>query len=82
MMVHLMDLLLTHILNAVYSHPMTGKQLKKLLEANGWNLDRISGSHHIMIQDGRRSIPIPIHGTTDLPKGLLSAILKQAGIKE
>lgn len=61
---------------------MTGKQLKKLLEANGWCLDRISGSHHIMIRDGSRSIPIPIHGTADLPKGLLSAILKQAGIKE
>jgi predicted RNA binding protein YcfA (HicA-like mRNA interferase family) len=61
---------------------MTGKQLKKLLEANGWCLDRISGSHHIMIREGNRSVPIPIHGTADLPKGLLNAILKQAGIKE
>lgn len=26
---------------------MTGKQLKKLLDENGWRLDRISGSHHI-----------------------------------
>ncbi len=61
---------------------MTGKQLKKLLEQNGWSLDRISGSHHIMIKEGCRSIPVPIHGTTDLPKGLANAILKQAGIKE
>ncbi len=61
---------------------MTGKQLKKLLEEHGWCLDRIKGSHYIMVCEGRRSIPIPIHGTTDLPKGLLSAILKQAGIKE
>jgi predicted RNA binding protein YcfA (HicA-like mRNA interferase family) len=61
---------------------MTGKQLKKLLEAHGWSLDRISGSHHIMIREGSRSVPVPIHGTTDLPKGLLNAILKQAGIKE
>jgi predicted RNA binding protein YcfA (HicA-like mRNA interferase family) len=61
---------------------MTGKQLKKLLEANGWCLDRISGSHHIMIREGYRSVPIPIHGTADLPKGLLNSILKQAGIKE
>jgi predicted RNA binding protein YcfA (HicA-like mRNA interferase family) len=45
-------------------------------------LDRISGSHHIMIKEGRRSIPVPIHGSGDLPKGLISAILKQAGIKE
>ena len=61
---------------------MTGKQLKKILGENGWLLDRISGSHHIMIREGSRSIPVPIHGSTDLPKGLVHAILKQAGIKE
>jgi predicted RNA binding protein YcfA (HicA-like mRNA interferase family) len=61
---------------------MTGKQLKKLLEEHGWLLDRISGSHHIMIRDGSRSIPIPVHGSTDLPKGLVNSIMKQAGIKE
>jgi predicted RNA binding protein YcfA (HicA-like mRNA interferase family) len=32
----------------VYVSPVTGKQLKKLLEEHGWCLDRISGSHHIM----------------------------------
>ena len=61
---------------------MTGKQLKKLLEEHGWVLDRVSGSHHIMIREGSRSIPIPIHCNSDLPKGILSAILKQAGLKE
>jgi predicted RNA binding protein YcfA (HicA-like mRNA interferase family) len=61
---------------------MNGKQLKKRMEEHGWILDRISGSHHIMVQKGRRSIPVPIHGTADLPKGLVKAILKQAGIRE
>jgi len=61
---------------------MNGKELKKRLEGHGWILDRISGSHHIMIKEGCRSIPIPIHGTTGLPKGLVKAILKQAGIRE
>lgn len=61
---------------------MTGKQLRKQLEEHGWRLDRISGSHHIMVREGRRSIPIPVHGSADLPKGLVNAILKQAGIKE
>jgi len=61
---------------------MNGKQLKKQLEVNGWVCDRISGSHHIMIKEGCRSIPVPIHGTTDLPKSLVKAILKQAGIQE
>lgn len=65
----------------IYSS-MTGKELKKILESKGWRLDRISGSHHIMIREGRRSIPIPVHGSVDLPKGLVHAILKQAEIKE
>ena len=61
---------------------MNGRELKKRLEGHGWILDRISGSHHIMIKEGRRSIPVPIHGPADLPKGLVKAILKQAGIRE
>jgi predicted RNA binding protein YcfA (HicA-like mRNA interferase family) len=61
---------------------MNGKLLKKYLKEHSWVLDRISGSHHIMIKAGCRSIPIPVHGTTDLPKSLVKAILKQAGIKE
>lgn len=66
----------------LYMIAMTGKQLKKLLVESGWRLDRISGSHHIMIREGCRSIPIPVHGNVDLPKGLVKAITKQAGIKE
>jgi predicted RNA binding protein YcfA (HicA-like mRNA interferase family) len=61
---------------------VNGRQLKMRLEEHGWVLDRISGSHHIMIKEDCRSIPIPIHGTTDLPTGIVNAILKQAAIKE
>jgi predicted RNA binding protein YcfA (HicA-like mRNA interferase family) len=61
---------------------MNGRELKKRLEGHGWAFDRISGSHHIMVREGRRSIPVPIHGSRDLPKGLVKAILKQAGIRE
>ncbi len=49
---------------------------------NDWILDRISGSHHIMVKEGRRAIPVPVHGKTDLPKGLTNAIMKQAGLKD
>ncbi len=52
------------------------------MKKNGWILDRINGSHHIMVREGDRSIPVPVHGKKDIPKGLASAILKQAGIKE
>ncbi|MDZ7792966.1 MAG: type II toxin-antitoxin system HicA family toxin [Spirochaetia bacterium] len=60
---------------------MTGKDLIKLLKDHGWVLDRISGSHHIMIKEGRRSIPIPVHGKKEIPIGLAKRILKQAGIE-
>jgi predicted RNA binding protein YcfA (HicA-like mRNA interferase family) len=60
---------------------MTGRELIRALKRNGWVLDRVSGSHHIMIKEGRRSVPVPVHGSRELPKGLVAAILKQAGIE-
>ena len=33
-----------------------------------------------MIKEGERSIPRPVHGNKDIPKGLCETILKQAGI--
>ncbi|MEI6387274.1 MAG: type II toxin-antitoxin system HicA family toxin [Spirochaetota bacterium] len=43
-----------------------GQQVIVILEAKGWTLDRINGSHHVMIKHGRRSIPVPVHGNADL----------------
>lgn len=60
---------------------MTANKLIKIFRQNGWILDRISGSHHIMIKEGFRSIPIPVHGKRELSKGFLKRILKQANIK-
>ncbi len=60
---------------------MNGKDLIKVLKENGWILDRINGSHHIFIKEEKRAIPVPVHGSKELPKGLVNAILKQAGIK-
>lgn len=62
---------------------MSGKQLAKLLEANGWILLRVQGSHHIYGKPGIASrISIPIHGNKDLKIGLLRHLLKTAGLLE
>jgi predicted RNA binding protein YcfA (HicA-like mRNA interferase family) len=61
---------------------MTGKQLIKHFETHGWKLDRVRGSHHIMVKPGIRAIPIPVHGNRELPVGILSVILKQADLKK
>ncbi|GAB1476353.1 hypothetical protein MASR2M70_11870 [Bacillota bacterium] len=58
---------------------MKGKDLVKLLRENGWQVHRIQGSHHVMKKGDRTEI-IPVHNT-DLPIGLLSAILKRTGLK-
>ena len=59
---------------------MKGKDLVKLLKKNGWELDRIKGSHHIMVK-GSSTVSIPCHNE-DLGKGLYNSLLKQAGLKE
>jgi predicted RNA binding protein YcfA (HicA-like mRNA interferase family) len=60
---------------------MSGKELAKLLEANGWNLLRIQGSHHIYGKVGNPSrISVPIHRNQDLKIGLLRNLLKTAGL--
>jgi len=35
--------------------------IKKLLEATGYSLTRISGSHHVFTKPGVRPVPIPVH---------------------
>ena len=59
---------------------MTGRELIRLLQQNGWILDRIQGSHHILIREDR-TLSVPVHGNNDLKKGTLHAIMKQGGIK-
>ena len=58
---------------------MKDKELIKLLKQNGWRLDRINGSHHILRKDSV-TIAVPVHGK-DVPTGLLHQILKEAGLK-
>ena len=58
---------------------MPGKELAKLLEANGWNLLRIQGSHHIYGKAGNPArISVAIHRNQDMKIGLLRNLLKTA----
>jgi predicted RNA binding protein YcfA (HicA-like mRNA interferase family) len=60
---------------------VTGKQLVKLLEGQGWYVKRIRGSHHILRHQGiPDAIPVPIHGNRPIKKGTLGNILRTAGI--
>jgi predicted RNA binding protein YcfA (HicA-like mRNA interferase family) len=58
---------------------MSGKELIKKMIKDGWVLERINGSHHVM-KKGNRTEIIPVHGNKDIPNGLLIKILKRAGL--
>jgi len=59
---------------------MTAKEVMNILKANGWKLDRVSGSHHVFVKENCRCVSVPYHGNVDL--GILGKrIIKQAGIK-
>jgi predicted RNA binding protein YcfA (HicA-like mRNA interferase family) len=60
---------------------VSGKQLVKILEGQGWYLKRLRGSHHIMRHtDIADAIPIPVHGNQSIKRGTLGNILRTAGI--
>jgi len=59
---------------------MNARQVMDILKKNGWALDRVSGSHHVFIKDGHRSVAVPVHGNRDIGN-LARRILQQAGIR-
>jgi predicted RNA binding protein YcfA (HicA-like mRNA interferase family) len=60
---------------------MKAKELFKIAKKNGFDLDRVSGSHYIFVKNGC-VVPIPFHAGKDLKPGLQNAILKQLGAKK
>lgn len=59
---------------------MNGKQVIKKLEKEGWKILRIQGSHYRLGKENKRTT-VPVHGSKDLGKGLLTAIERQTGVK-
>lgn len=60
---------------------VNGSETIRALRKFGFRLDRIEGSHHMMIKDGHpRTVPVPVHGSKALPKGTLASIIRMAGI--
>jgi mRNA interferase HicA len=60
---------------------MKVSQLIKMIEQDGWQLIRQSGSHRIYRHSSKKgTIIIPAHGAKELKKGTEMSIRKQAGI--
>lgn len=59
---------------------MNGNEIIKQLKVQGWRVKRVRGSHHMLEKDGR-VVPVPVHGTADIGKGLLADIERQTNVK-
>jgi predicted RNA binding protein YcfA (HicA-like mRNA interferase family) len=55
------------------------RDIKRRLEQDGWQLERIAGSHHVFKHPVRRDTIVLPHPRKDLGLGLVRAIYKQAG---
>lgn len=60
---------------------MDSRTLAKVLEADGWQLARVKGSHHIYTHETKPGHVTVPHPRKDLPVGTVNNILKQAGLK-
>ncbi|WP_236235343.1 type II toxin-antitoxin system HicA family toxin [Pseudomonas faucium] len=61
---------------------MRSREVIQLIEADGWYEVEVKGSHHQFrhpFKRGRVTVP---HPKSDLPKGTVHSILKQAGLKQ
>ena len=55
---------------------LSGKEMLRFLEREGFALIRVRGSHHLLRRGGTTTI-VPIHGNRSLKTGTLRKILRE-----
>lgn len=60
---------------------MRSDELIKMVEEDGWVLQRIKGSHHHFKHPTKPGLVTVPHPKKDLPIGTVKSILKDAGLK-
>jgi len=60
---------------------VSGSRVVRALTRAGFVLDRIVGSHHVLVHpaDPLRTVTVPVHAGHDLKPGTLRAIIRQTG---
>lgn len=59
---------------------LSAREIILVLERNGFNLARQSGSHAIFYHDDGRRTTVPIHGKRSLGRGLLRQIMRDTNL--
>ena len=58
---------------------LSGKEVVEVFKRDGWVVDRIEGSHHILVKPGHdATLSIPVHGKKEVKLGLLKRLIKDA----
>jgi predicted RNA binding protein YcfA (HicA-like mRNA interferase family) len=57
----------------------SSREIRRRLERDGWQLDRVRGSHHVFRNPRTGVIVVLPHPKKDLGPGLVRAIYRQAG---
>jgi predicted RNA binding protein YcfA (HicA-like mRNA interferase family) len=57
------------------------RKLMRMLERDGWVLDRVSGDHHTFKHPERAALITLTHPRKDLPVGLVRSVYRIAGWK-
>lgn len=60
---------------------MRSREMIKAIEEDGWYLVAVKGSHHQYKHPSKPGRVTIKHPDSDLPKGTINSILKQAGLK-
>ena len=60
---------------------MNSRKLIKAIEADGWVLKRVTGSHHHYVHPSKSGLVTVPHPKRDLPLGMVKAIERQSGLK-
>ena len=61
---------------------VNGRRVIQALMRTGFVVDRIVGSHHVLIFPGdpTRTVTVPVHAGRDLKPGTLRSIIRQTGL--
>ena len=60
---------------------LSGKEVIEIFKRDGWVVDRIEGSHHILVKSGHEAtLSVPVHGRKEIKLGLLKRLIRDAGM--
>ena len=60
---------------------VSGRRAIKAFGRHGFEVVRITGSHHLMKKEGRRgTLSVPVHGNRALMQGTLRDLIRQSGL--